>query len=80
MPYRIGVKPGKAASVLGLVGGGVFLLLGFTVLTRACLLEPAPFKAVATEALFIQNYGPALWPHTWSLAVDFEVGSNVADF
>ena len=31
-----------------------------------------PFKplAVASELLFIQNYGPALWNHTWSLAVE----------
>ena len=25
---------------------------------------------VASEALFVQNYGPALFPHTWSLAVE----------
>ena len=25
---------------------------------------------VSSEALFVQNYGPALFPHTWSLAVE----------
>ena len=28
------------------------------------------FRFVASEALFVQNYGPALFPHTWSLAVE----------
>jgi peptidoglycan/LPS O-acetylase OafA/YrhL len=27
-------------------------------------------KALACELLFLQNYGPALWVHTWSLAVE----------
>jgi hypothetical protein len=31
MAYRAGVKPGKAASVAGMVVGGLFLLLGVTV-------------------------------------------------
>jgi hypothetical protein len=32
MSYRIGVKPGKATSVLGMVVGGLFVLLGITVI------------------------------------------------
>jgi hypothetical protein len=32
MSYRIGVKPGKATSVLGMVMGGIFVLLGGTVI------------------------------------------------
>lgn len=31
MPYRVGVKPGKAVSAAGMVGGIVFLLLGVFV-------------------------------------------------
>ena len=31
MSYRIGVKPGKAASVLGMIVGGIFLVLGVTI-------------------------------------------------
>jgi hypothetical protein len=31
MAYRVGVKPGKAASVAGMVVGGLFLLLGVTI-------------------------------------------------
>jgi peptidoglycan/LPS O-acetylase OafA/YrhL len=30
-------------------------------------LTPA---AIASEAMFVQNYGPRLWWHTWSLAVE----------
>lgn len=26
--------------------------------------------AFLSEALFVQNYGPRLWPHTWSLAIE----------
>jgi peptidoglycan/LPS O-acetylase OafA/YrhL len=29
-----------------------------------------PATAVLSESLFVQNYGPALWGHTWSLAVE----------
>jgi peptidoglycan/LPS O-acetylase OafA/YrhL len=29
-----------------------------------------PPKALACELLFLQNYGPGLWVHTWSLAVE----------
>lgn len=29
-----------------------------------------PMPALACEALFVQNYGPAVWWHTWSLAVE----------
>jgi peptidoglycan/LPS O-acetylase OafA/YrhL len=36
------------------------------------IMTHEPFKplAVVSEFLFIQNYGPALWNHTWSLAVE----------
>jgi peptidoglycan/LPS O-acetylase OafA/YrhL len=32
--------------------------------------ERIPPKALACELLFVQNYGPGLWVHTWSLAVE----------
>jgi hypothetical protein len=32
MSYRIGVKPGKAASLLGMVVGALFVLLGLAVI------------------------------------------------
>lgn len=32
MAYRVGVKPGKAASLLGMVVGGLFILLGIAVI------------------------------------------------
>jgi peptidoglycan/LPS O-acetylase OafA/YrhL len=28
------------------------------------------WEYLASEALFVQNYGPAIFPHTWSLAVE----------
>src|SRR5260370_16718591 len=31
MSYRVGLKPGKAASVLGMIVGGIFVLLGVTI-------------------------------------------------
>src|SRR5438132_13381709 len=31
MPYRIGIKPGKAASMLGMVVGGIFIVLGIAI-------------------------------------------------
>jgi peptidoglycan/LPS O-acetylase OafA/YrhL len=44
-----------------------------TVTTVVVLVASGqPFKrlAVPCEFLFLQNYGPALWGHTWSLAVE----------
>jgi hypothetical protein len=32
MSYRIGVKPGKAVSVVGMIVGSLFVLLGITVI------------------------------------------------
>jgi hypothetical protein len=33
MSYRIGVRPGKAASIVGMVIGGIFVVLGVAVVT-----------------------------------------------
>jgi len=47
----------------------VFFLV--TVVVRWLLEEPLFRRALASEALFLQNYGGAtLWGHTWSLAVE----------
>jgi hypothetical protein len=32
MSYRIGIKPGKTTSVMGMVVGGMFALLGVTMI------------------------------------------------
>jgi hypothetical protein len=32
MPYRIGVRPSKAASLIGMLAGGIFVVLGLTVI------------------------------------------------
>lgn len=47
-----------------------WLLTATTVIVRLWLHEPLNKLAVACEFLFLQNYGPALWNHTWSLAVE----------
>lgn len=48
-----------------------YVFLAITVATRL-LGGPGPLsrRGLACEALFVQNYGPALLPHTWSLAVE----------
>jgi peptidoglycan/LPS O-acetylase OafA/YrhL len=46
----------------------VFFLL--TLLGRWLRGEILMRRPVVSEALFIQNYGGALWGHTWSLAVE----------
>lgn len=47
-----------------------YLLLATTILIDAFLQQPTPSEAILREAVFLQNYGPSLWPHTWSLAVE----------
>ena len=32
--------------------------------------RPLPLYAFVSNSLFIQNYGPAVWNHTWSLAIE----------
>ncbi len=46
----------------------VLLLVTYAV---ACWTgKELPLSAVVSEALFVQNYGPALFPQSWSLAVE----------
>jgi peptidoglycan/LPS O-acetylase OafA/YrhL len=45
-----------------------FLLL--TSLLTLATTRSLDFRALLCEALFVQNYGPSLWGHTWSLAVE----------
>ncbi len=47
-----------------------WLLIGATFVTGLLLHKPMTWQAFASELLFVQNYGPALWHHTWSLAVE----------
>ena len=47
-----------------------WLLLGATLLVGLLLHKQMTWHAFASELLFVQNYGPALWNHTWSLAVE----------
>jgi peptidoglycan/LPS O-acetylase OafA/YrhL len=44
-----------------------YVLMVATILAAWLPLSSAP---VLSELLFVQNYGPNIWPHTWSLAVE----------
>lgn len=46
----------------------VFLVITIGV-SVAQNLPPHP-KSIIAEVFFLQNYGPAIWNHTWSLAVE----------
>ena len=47
-----------------------WLLLLVTLIIAAVTGRDYKMLAVPCELLFLQNYGPALWNHTWSLAVE----------
>ena len=47
-----------------------YLLIGATIVLRLLHSGAVPPRATASELLFVQNYGPRLWMHTWSLAVE----------
>jgi peptidoglycan/LPS O-acetylase OafA/YrhL len=47
-----------------------WLLIGVTFVGGYIRHHKLPLREVASELLFIQNYGPSLWNHTWSLAVE----------
>jgi peptidoglycan/LPS O-acetylase OafA/YrhL len=46
----------------------VFLL--FTLLVKLLFRVPIPRSSILSEGLFLQNYMPGLWAHTWSLAIE----------
>ena len=47
-----------------------YVFMSVTFLFIAIAKRPFPWEASICELLFVQNYGPALWDHTWSLAVE----------
>ncbi len=47
-----------------------WVLLSYTILTRLVHGIPLPTQPLIGEVFFLQNYLGALWPHTWSLAVE----------
>jgi peptidoglycan/LPS O-acetylase OafA/YrhL len=47
-----------------------WLLISATIAVMAFRHHKLDLKAMVSELLFVQNYGPALWTHTWSLAVE----------
>jgi peptidoglycan/LPS O-acetylase OafA/YrhL len=47
-----------------------WLLIAITTLVGFFCHQDVPLRALASELLFVQNYGPAMWNHTWSLAVE----------
>jgi peptidoglycan/LPS O-acetylase OafA/YrhL len=47
-----------------------WLLIFVTVLHRWWAQHPADASAIWAELLFVQNYFPGIWGHTWSLAIE----------
>lgn len=47
-----------------------WLMIGATLVYFTLTKQTIRPLALACELLFFQNYGPALWVHTWSLAVE----------
>jgi peptidoglycan/LPS O-acetylase OafA/YrhL len=47
-----------------------YLLLAVSIVAVEGLTNRIPWPPVMTEAVFIQNYFPGIWQHTWSLAVE----------
>jgi peptidoglycan/LPS O-acetylase OafA/YrhL len=48
-----------------------YLMMVIVVWVSSALGKPWPgWNVLFSEACFVQNYGPALFPHTWSLAVE----------
>jgi peptidoglycan/LPS O-acetylase OafA/YrhL len=66
------VRPGRFLVRRGLkIYPAFYLLLLVTILAHASFSLRAPSTArTVSEALFVQNYGPRIWNHTWSLAVE----------
>ena len=46
-----------------------YVLMAATIAVYALRLHPMP-RGIFYELLFVQNYFPAIWLHTWSLAVE----------
>ncbi len=69
-------KRGRVDVVRFLVRRGFKIYPSFWALTAATVAfyraTGVPFRPLqlACELLFLQNYGPSLWVHTWSLAVE----------
>ena len=47
-----------------------WLLIITTVAVKGLQQHHFPIKTTLSELAFVQNYGPYLWSHTWSLAVE----------
>jgi peptidoglycan/LPS O-acetylase OafA/YrhL len=47
-----------------------YIFLAITVLLRMQQGSTFSLSDILCEAFFVQNYGPSVWSHTWSLAVE----------
>src|SRR5262245_546288 len=56
MSYRMGVRPGKAVSALGMVVGGLFVLLGLGVIVPLFGLFGLVWTAVAVAIALYHGY------------------------
>ncbi len=65
------VRPGRFLFRRGLKIYPQFYFFITTVLAVAYLQgNPPNIKQVVAELVFVQNYAPGMWSHTWSLAVE----------
>src|ERR1035437_9769085 len=47
-----------------------YVFLFVTFLDRLILHRVGSLRPFLSEMLYVQNYGPSIWVHTWSLAVE----------
>jgi hypothetical protein len=81
MAYRIGVKPGKAASALGMVVGALFVVLGVAVIIPLFGLFGLVWSAVAgaITAFYAYNFFSPSGVSTYEVNVDAPGGVEDLD-
>ena len=79
MSYRVGVKPGKAASAGGMVAGCLFVLLGVTVIVPVFGIFGMVWTAVAAAITVFYAYNLFSRRGASTYEVDVESRDNVED-
>jgi peptidoglycan/LPS O-acetylase OafA/YrhL len=64
------ITPGRFLLRRGLKIYPAFWVLLLTTVAVGVATSPLSWRTFLSEFLFVQNYGPALWGHTWSLAIE----------
>jgi hypothetical protein len=79
MPYRVGVKPQKAASAIGMVAGGLFVLLGVTMIVPIFGAFGMVWTAVAAAITVFYAYNLFSSRGTSAYEVNVESQDNMED-